>query len=347
MTMLGSIRRGLVRHAGWVLGLALIAFVINAVIRIGNIDAFAAMLRSARPGWLVVALALQASTYFCVAAGWKIVLAAAGTPQPFRRLYPIAIGKLFTDQVVPVAGMSGNLLVVDRLTGLGVGRGAAVAALLVSMTGFYAAYSLCALAMLATLWIKGLASLWIDAFVLLFLGVALAIPGLAAWIRWRGRRPLSPMLARFAVVRNLMSIVGEAPGTLLADRGLVVGAAAVNALVFLADAASLIVCLRALGQDVAFPIAFVAVIAASIVATLGPIPLGLGTFEASATGMLTLMGVPLEAALAASLLLRVFTLWLPLLPGFLVIRTALRSRSAKSSRPADPARREGHGAPST
>ena len=45
--------------------------------------------------------------------------------------------------------MGGNVFVVDRLTGLGVTRGAAIAALLVSMTGFYAAYSLCALAMLA------------------------------------------------------------------------------------------------------------------------------------------------------------------------------------------------------
>ncbi|WP_375395461.1 YbhN family protein [uncultured Sphingomonas sp.] len=330
MTILTSIRRGLLRHTGWILGIASIALVVGAVVRIGDLQAFAAMLRSARPGWLLVALALQAVTYLCVAAGWKIVLAAAGTPQPFRRLYPIAIGKLFADQVVPVAGMGGNMFVVDRLTGLGVKRGAAVAALLVSMTGFYAAYCVCALAMLAILWSKGLASLWIGGFVMLFLVVALAIPGLAVWIRWRGRHPLSPMLARFAVVRGLVLIVGEAPGKLLADRGLIARAAAVNGIVFLADSASLMVCFRALGQDVPFPVAFVAVMTASMVATLGPIPLGLGTFEAGATGMLSLMGVPLEAALAATLLLRVFTLWLPLLPGFMLIRAALRTKARPS-----------------
>lgn len=320
------------RHTGWILGGASIVLIIGAVIRIGNLQAFVAMLRSARPGWLVAALALQATTYVCVATGWKIVLSAAGTPQPLRRLYPIAIGKLFADQVVPVAGMGGNMFVIDRLTGLGVSRGAAVAALLISMTGFYAAYCVCALAMLAVLWAKGLASLWIGGFVLLFLVVALAIPGLAAWIRWRGHRPLSPSLARFAVVRNLMLIVGEAPATLLGDGGLIARAAAVNGLVFLADAATLLVCFRALGQEVAYPVAFVAVIAASMVATLGPIPLGLGTFEAGATGMLSLMGVPLQAALAATLLLRVFTLWLPLLPGFLLIRIALQAKAARLPR---------------
>jgi uncharacterized protein (TIRG00374 family) len=331
MTMMTSLRRSLLRHTGWILGLAAIALVVTAVVRIGDLDAFAAMLRGARPGWLFAALVLQAATYLCVATGWKIVLAAAGTPKPITRLFPIAIGKLFADQVVPVAGMGGNMFVVDRLTGLGVKRGTAVAALLVSMTGFYAAYSICALAMLAILWDKGLASLWIGAFVLLFLVVALAIPALAIWIRWRGRRPLSPMLARFAVVRNLMLIVGEAPGSLLADRGLISRAAAVNALVFLADSASLMACFLALGQDVSFSTAFVAVMAASMVATLGPIPLGLGTFEAGSTGMLSLMGVPLEAALAATLLLRVFTLWLPLLPGFMLIRAALRTKAAMIS----------------
>ena len=197
------------------------------------------------------------------------------------------------------------------------------------MIGFYTVYGICALAMLAVLWIKGLASIWIAGFVLVFLVVATAIPGLALWIRRRGRRPVSPMLARFASIRALVAIVGEAPKRLLVDRRLIVRVAAVNGLVFLADAASLMVCFLALGQPIGFPVAFVAVMTASMIATLGPIPLGLGTFEAGATGMLALMGVPVEAALAATLLLRVFTLWLPLVPGFVLIRGALRTKAAQ------------------
>ncbi|MEG8018487.1 lysylphosphatidylglycerol synthase transmembrane domain-containing protein [Sphingomonas sp. LR55] len=320
--------RGALRHIGWVLGLAVIAIVVGAVLRIGDLHAFATMLENARPGWLLVALGLQATTYASVAAGWKIVLRQTNTPQPLRRLYPIAVGKLFADQVLPVAGMGGNMFLVDRLTALGVKRGNAVATLLVAMIGFYAAYGVCAVAMLVTLWIKGLASIWIVGFVLVFLAVATAIPGLALWIRRRGRRPVSSTLARFASIRALVGIVGEAPKRLLVDRQLIVRVAGVNGLVFLADAASLMVCFLALGQPVGFPVAFVAVMTASMIATLGPIPLGLGTFEAGATGMLALMGVPVEAALAATLLLRVFTLWLPLVPGFALIRRALRTKAA-------------------
>jgi len=321
--------RGALRHIGWLLGLAVIAIVVGAVLRIGDLHAFVKMLEDAHSGWVLVALGLQATTYASVAAGWKIVLGQTDTPQPLRRLYLIAVGKLFADQVIPVAGMGGNMFLVDQLTALGVKRGNAVATLLIAMIGFYTVYGICALAMLAVLWTKGLASVWIASFVLVFLIAATAIPGLALWIRRRGRRPVSPMLARFASIRALVAIIGEAPKRLLVDRRLIVRVAAVNGLVFLADSASLMVCFLALGQPIGFPVAFVAVMTASMIATLGPIPLGLGTFEAGATGMLALMGVPVEAALAATLLLRVFTLWLPLVPGFILIRGALWTKAAQ------------------
>ena len=63
---------------------------------------------------------------------------------------------------------------------------------------------------------------------------------------------------------------------------------------------------------------------ASIVVTLGPIPLGLGSFEAVSIGMLRLMGVPFEGALSATLLLRGFTLWMPLIAGFFSTRRELK-----------------------
>jgi glycosyltransferase 2 family protein len=37
-----------------------------------------------------------------------------------------------------------------------------------------------------------------------------------------------------------------------------------------------------------------------------------------------MLGVPLATALAGTLLLRGFTLWLPLIPGFLLLRSSLR-----------------------
>jgi uncharacterized membrane protein YbhN (UPF0104 family) len=81
--------------------------------------------------------------------------------------------------------------------------------------------------------------------------------------------------------------------------------------------------LRAVGQDVSFLAAFPSFVVASMVATFGLVPLGLGTFEATCVAMLRTLGVPLEAALMATLLLRGFTLWLPMLPGLLLARREL------------------------
>jgi uncharacterized membrane protein YbhN (UPF0104 family) len=67
-------------------------------------------------------------------------------------------------------------------------------------------------------------------------------------------------------------------------------------------------------------LALIAFIMASIVVTLGPIPRGLGSFEATGIAMLTLLGVPLEAAVAGILLLRGLTLWIPLVPGLVLTR---------------------------
>ena len=103
-----------------------------------------------------------------------------------------------------------------------------------------------------------------------FLLVALAIPSLALWLRARGSRPLPQRLERLGPIRDLLHAIGDAPRGLVRDRGLVVRVAMFNGLVFLADSLTLACCLAALGQPAAVGAAFVALMAASVVVTLGP-----------------------------------------------------------------------------
>jgi uncharacterized membrane protein YbhN (UPF0104 family) len=314
------------RVAGAALALALLALaaLVIAVWRLADLEAFARTAAEAQPLWLVAAFALQCCTYVSVAGGWAIVLRRAGWPSRLRRLIPIALSKLFADQVLPTAGMGGNVLLVDRLIRLGCPRGVAVAALLVSMLGFYAAYALLALTMLVLLWLHHRATPLLVGVVTTFLWAALAIPVLALWLRSRGSRPLPPRIEALPLVANLLDILGEAPRALVYDRRMIAEVGLCNGLVFLLDAATLQVCLWALGQPADYATAFIALISASIAVTLAPLPLGLGSFEASCTAMLGLLGVPLAVALAATLLLRGFTLWLPLLPGLWLLRGRVR-----------------------
>ncbi|MEG8220533.1 lysylphosphatidylglycerol synthase transmembrane domain-containing protein [Sphingomonas sp. HH69] len=316
----------------WFLGIILVAALVGAVLHFGEIENFGRLVARANLFWLALAVLFQLSTYASVAAGWAAVLRSAGASRPLSWLMRIALTKLFADQAVPSAGMGGNVLLVDQLVRLRVPRGTAVAALLVSMTGYYAAFAFFAVAMLVLLWLHDKATPLMAGMVTTFLLVALAIPSLALWLRHRGSQPLSPRLERVGVVRNLLEIVGQAPAHLIGDRPLLLRVTGFNALVFLADAATLWACLDALGGPAGFGTAFIALIMASIVVTLGPIPLGLGSFEATSTATLGFLGVPIENAFAATMLLRILTLWLPLLPGLMMMRSVLRRRPHRSRR---------------
>ena len=97
-----------------------------------------------------------------------------------------------------------------------------------------------------------------------------------------------------------------------------------QATIFALDSGTLWAALHAVGLDGSFWVALPSLVLASIVTTLGHVPLGLGTFEATAVGTLVSLGTPLQAALAATLLLRGFTVWLPMLPGLYLARRGQR-----------------------
>lgn len=315
---------GFERWRSWLFGLILIAALVTAIGHWGEIAVFTRLVREAEPLWLGLAIALQLGTYASVAMAWREILRAASASRRLSLLMRIAITKLFADQALPGAGMGGNVLLVAQLRAQGIPRGAAVAVPLISTIGFYAAYAFFAIAMLVLLWLNDQATPLMAGIVTLFLCVAIAIPALALWLRKRGSAPLPPRFERIAPVRSLVESVAQAPARLLNDRRLLIRVAAYNALVFLADAGTLFACLRALGTTTDLSTPFIAVIMASIVATLGPIPLGLGSFEATSIATLRLLGVPFEAGLAGTMLLRLLTLWLPLLPGMILMRGAVK-----------------------
>lgn len=308
----------------WFFALIVIAALVGTVLHFGQIHNFLLLAERAQPLWLAAAILLQLSTYVSLALGWRAVLLRAGTPRPLRSLLKVAIAKLFADQAIPGAGMGGNVLLVDELGRLGVSRGTAVATLLISMLGYYAAYAALAILTLFLLWIHGHATPLMAGAVTTFLIVAIAIPSLALWLRHRGSQPLPPSIENIGFIRKLLEIVGQAPADLLRNQRLLLTVGLFNMLIFLADMLTLAACLRAFGEPASIATAFIAFIMASVAVTLGPIPLGLGSFELVCIGTLKLLGVPIEVALAGTLLLRMLTLWLPLIPGLYLMRKVVR-----------------------
>ena len=309
----------------WFLAVLLIAGLVIAVLHWGDVKRFGKLLTEAKPLWLIAAAVLQLATYFGLAAQWWLVLRRGRTPEEGTDLFRLTLAKHFADQVVPTAGMSGNVLLVDRLVSFGVPRENAIAALLLQIIAYYFSYALGALWVLVVLWWKSRMSLLLTAAVLAFLIVAAGIPALTLWLHKRGREKLPRFLANWSKTKSFFEIVGQAPARLVRSPQLIASLTALNLGVFIADAATMQACIHALGVHAPLSAGYVAFMMASIAVILGPIPMGLGSFEAVSIAMLRLFGVPFEAAVSATLLFRGFTLWLPLVPGGILLRRELKA----------------------
>lgn len=317
----------------WLLGLLLAGAVVFAAFHWGDVKQFATLVARAKPLWLLAALAAQLLTYVALAAEWLVVLRACDCKISLAKLLPLTLTKHFADQMVPTAGMSGNVVVVDRLRQLGVSRKVAVASVILAIISYYASYAIVAIGVLFLLWLMSEDSWAMVGLILVFLVVAGGIPSLALWLQKKGERAIPKWLRTVGPVRELFDMIGEAPAKLVRSGELITELSILNGITFALDGLTMQFCLFALGVHVPFAAAFIAFIIASIVVTLGPIPMGLGSFEAVSIGTLRLAGVPFEAALSATLLFRGFTLWLPLVPGMIAARRDLKHRPKLGSKP--------------
>ena len=151
--------------------------------------------------------------------------------------------------------------------------------------------------------------------------VAVAVVlSLFVWFLKRRNRFVPDWLARLCGFSGLPEkLAAVSPKRILSGRPLGV-ASALNVTIFLLDAGTLWAMLQAVGAPIGLTQSFVAIVVAFISGAISFLPGGLGTFEAACLAMLSLFHVPLEAALAATLLFRGLTLWLPLIPGLILAR---------------------------
>jgi uncharacterized protein (TIRG00374 family) len=313
---LQAVHFGLLRTVlSWLFGLAALSALIVAVAQHGSLAGILDAARATSPRVLVLACAAQVATYVCAAGVWWCVLRTAGHAGKLRRLMRLGVAKVFTDQLLPSSGVSGNILVVAALLRRQVPPPIVMAALLVGMTSFYAAYLAAAVAAALLLWLHDRQSPALLGLLAVFVVLTIVFPSLVFWARRQMAHQLPGWAARMPLIAMLLRAMAEAPSGLLRNPALLAESIGLQIMVFVLDAMTLWLVLQNGEYPPAFWIAFVSLIVASVVATLGPIPAGLGSFEGGAVVMLRLLDVPLESALAAVLLFRGLTFWLPMVPG--------------------------------
>jgi uncharacterized membrane protein YbhN (UPF0104 family) len=319
-------------RVGWLTGALLLAAVVLVVTHLAEERELARSLREAEPVWLFGGGLLQVLTYVCAAAVWQRALAWRGSDAPLAAFLPLGLAKLFTDQALPSAGLSGTLLVVRGLERRGVSRTAAVAAMLTGLVAYYLGYLLATLAAVVVLWRHGELQLVIllpaAAIGLVSIGVPLATFALRR--QALQRRP--GWLERWPGAREVGAALRDAPAGSLFAPGLLAQTTALQLAIFALDALTLDAALRAVAAPTGFPLVFASFVVASVVSSLAWVPGGLGTFEGSCVALLHLHGVSIETALAATLLLRGMTFWLPMIPGFTLARREAGPAAAGAAR---------------
>ena len=315
--------RVLARWVPWFFGLGLLAAVVMFATHHSEEMNFAQLVLHARPAWLIVALVLQMGTYVTEARIWQRVLCRADISKPLRSYVGLGLAKLFMDQAIPSAGLSGTLLVIQALDRRGVPRGASMAAVVIDLVSYYAAYTLALGIALAIVWELGDLTPLMALPACIFAPVAAAVPMALLWVS-RGRT-LPGWLERLPLIRPAVRALGEATPALAHDVWLITRCTGLQFAIFTLDAGTLWIMLWALGLAVNPAPVFASFMLSTLARTLGLIPGGLGIFEAVAVATLNLIGVPVAAGLAATLLFRFFTFWLPMAPGLILARREARA----------------------
>lgn len=317
--------REVVRRAPWLPGLLLVLlFLAVALTRFTEIERLMELVRGVAPSWIILGVILQAATYVCTPILWMSVLHRAGSRTRLGPLLPLSLAKLFLDQAVPSGGVSGTALVVRGLQRRGIPTPIALAAVLVDLLSYYAAYVVGVLITLVVLvhreHLEGFIIGLLAFFVVMIIAVPLVVFALMAY----GRRTRRPRWARFRSVQKLLDAFGATPPHLVRNARLLALGAVLRLTIFALDAATLAVMLRALGHVASPGTVYAAFLLGTVAATISPFTAGLGTFEAATVGTLALLDVRTEEALAATVLLRLFTFWIPMLPGLMLARRELR-----------------------
>jgi uncharacterized membrane protein YbhN (UPF0104 family) len=318
----GKKRKTGARWMSWLFGLAILAAVALLAAHRSEEKEFARLLAHAQPAWLLLGLVLQVGTYVADARMWQGIIARAGISRPLRSYMGLSLAKLFMDQVVPSGGMSGTLLVVRALDRRGIPRGSSMAAVVVSLVSYYAAYVASLIIALVVVWLHGGLTLLIVLPAAIFVPLAAALPVVVVLVS-RGRT-LPRWMQRLPVVGAGLRSLAEATPGLAHDGSLIARCMGLQVSIFLLDAGTLWIMLHALGLSVHPAQVFASFMLSTLARTLGPVPGGLGVFEAASVATLKLVGVPVAAGLAATLLFRGVSYWLPMAPGILLARRETR-----------------------
>lgn len=299
----------------------------------GEIGAFAVQAARAEPRWLGIAALSQLATYACLSIVWARILARVGSPLRILTLYPLAVAKLFADQAIPSGGVSGAVFFLHALGRRGVPHRLAFSVFVFNTAAFFAAFLSATMISFAALATAEDAPPALAASIAAFAAIIMLLL-VVAFIVF-ALHPTTPpaWTAKIPRFNQASEWIRTAARHINAERRLFFEAAVIQFSIRLIDGFTVFLIFLAIGGSASYAACFFAVVIASVAATIGPIPMGLGTFEAGMVAALKVFDAPIEDALTVTLIFRGLSLWMPLLPGFYIIQREVLRKKAEQVDP--------------
>ena len=215
-------------------------------------------------------------------------------------------------------------MVMHGLTKRNVTRGQAMSATVTEVISRWVAYFVFFAIALVLLWYRAGVTDAVQDIALGFSFFFVFVLSLLIYVLWNARRKTLPKwFKKISFLTPAFEALSEVPHKALYSWKLWVLSFFLQAFIFMLDSATLWASLQALGTHTTFVNSYISFMMASAIATLSLIPGGLGFFEGVAIGVLASLGVSFEAGVAATVLFRGFTYWLPMIPGFFLFRIEL------------------------
>ncbi len=326
-----------IRWRGWVLGGATLAGLVYVVLRLGELEHLAQVLRQTDWRWLPLALVSEAFFQCNEGAIYWMMYKIMGYRARLAHVIALTLAASFVNRVAPSAGMSGTTLFAERMARKGIPPGRTITVNLARYLLDYGAFllvlasgllylslhqSLTALEVRAAL-VFGVIVLAVLTFVGILIAsrsrLARAASSLSRLVNRVGQRMFRrSLLTEEDTARHVeevlaaMSLLGRA-------RQRTAALVVMGFFIHIFDLLGLWIVFHAIGYPVHLGIMIAGYGLGYLAGFISLVPSGLGVFEATMTAVYKSLGLPLEVAALATLLYRLFSLWAPLLAGYLAL----------------------------
>lgn len=319
-------------HARWprvLLGLALVGGLIVAALHFSDLSKFAELVKKARPGWLLLAIGIQLITYPIQSEVWRAMARAGKKRLGIWTAIRLSLAKLFVDQSLPTGGVTGTITVSKALEKEGIPEEVATATVVVYTISNQAVFVLSLALGLVVALVEGKVPKAILIGSAVGTGVGLLVMAGALVLSRQRSGKFRRLAEKVPPLRSLIKSLSEADPKLTRKFGLLFQTGVYQFVVLVLDAATLWVLLMAVGVTASPAGVYASFVFSNVFHSIGIIPGGLGVFEAASVLSLRLSGVSLAAAISGTLMYRILTFWLPMIPSWVVARSVLKDASRK------------------